>query len=358
MAFGCAVQARSRAGLDSRGAAGGGDRHGGDGRGTAQRLVPREGGFPLGPRAVARERDGGAGAARGGSGDAAGDVPGSATNQGAGEGPQAQGEGAGGDHGAPCAVKKTRGDLPSERGRMISLEDRQSIARAVGEAHRDGARLKCACAEAGITVRTLQRWKRCEGLERGDRRPQAGRRAPAHALSEAEREQILQIAHEPRFAELPPARIVPMLADEGVYVANESSFTRVLRTQGQARHRGRAKAAPAPPSAEHARGHRAAARLLLGHDVPAGDGNGSLVLSVPDPGPVQPQDRRLRGPRDRRLRACREPAAAHGRRRGLAYAGLQAGAARGYRRDAQGHHCPGDDALAGSEGLLLPPARQ
>lgn len=115
---------------------------------------------------------------------------------------------------------------------MTSLEDRQSIARAVDEAHRGGARLRRACAEAGITLRTLQRWKGSSGLERGDRRPQAVRPTPAHALSEAEREEILRIANEPRFAELPPARIVPMLADEGVYVASESSFSRVLRAHG------------------------------------------------------------------------------------------------------------------------------
>ena len=65
---------------------------------------------------------------------------------------------------------------------------------------------------------------------------------PAHALSEAEREDILRIANAPRFSELPPARIVPMLSDEGVYVASESSFRRVLRAHGQTRHRGRAKA--------------------------------------------------------------------------------------------------------------------
>ena len=105
-------------------------------------------------------------------------------------------------------------------------------------------------AETGITVRTLQRWKRCEGLERADRQPQAIRPVPAHALSEAEREEILRIANEPRFAELPPARIVPMLADEGVYLASESSFSRVLRAHGQTRHRGRAKASQRtrPPS--------------------------------------------------------------------------------------------------------------
>jgi transposase InsO family protein len=65
---------------------------------------------------------------------------------------------------------------------------------------------------------------------------------PIHALGDAEREQILSLANEPRFADLPPARIVPALADEGVYIASESSFQRVLRAQGQTRHRGRAKA--------------------------------------------------------------------------------------------------------------------
>ena len=53
---------------------------------------------------------------------------------------------------------------------------------------------------------------------------------------------MLRVANEPRFADVPPARIVPMLADEGVYVASESSFARVLRAHDQAARRGRAKA--------------------------------------------------------------------------------------------------------------------
>jgi transposase InsO family protein len=76
------------------------------------------------------------------------------------------------------------------------------------------------------------------------------RPVPAHALSAAERAEVLRVANEPRFADMPPARIVPMLADEGVYVASESSFARVLRAQGQTAHRGRAKAPKAtrPPT--------------------------------------------------------------------------------------------------------------
>jgi hypothetical protein len=32
---------------------------------------------------------------------------------------------------------------------------------------------------------------------------------------------------------MPPARIVPALADERIYIASESSFHRVLRAHGQ-----------------------------------------------------------------------------------------------------------------------------
>lgn len=125
---------------------------------------------------------------------------------------------------------------------MIDLEDRQALARDIDAARKAGARLRTACQTAGIDLRTLQRWKARAGLAAGDGRPGAMRSTPAHALSDAEREQILSVANEPRFADMPPARIVPMLADEGVYLASESSFARVLRAHGQTRHRGRSKA--------------------------------------------------------------------------------------------------------------------
>jgi putative transposase len=125
---------------------------------------------------------------------------------------------------------------------MIGLQDRRQLARDIHQAHEAGARLRLACEVAGIDVRTLQRWQAHAGLTSGDGRPQALRPTPAHALSAAERERILEVANEPRFADMPPARIVPMLADEGQYVASEASFQRVLRAQGQTRHRGRAKA--------------------------------------------------------------------------------------------------------------------
>jgi putative transposase len=125
---------------------------------------------------------------------------------------------------------------------MISLVDRQALANNINIARDAGARLLPACQTAGITVRTLQRWNTHGGLESGDGRPLALRPAPSHALSELERAQLIAVANEPRFAAIPPARIVPMLADEGVYLASESSFSRVLAQAGQNAHRGRAKA--------------------------------------------------------------------------------------------------------------------
>src|SRR6516225_1052785 len=124
---------------------------------------------------------------------------------------------------------------------MTRLEDRQILVRDIEQACADGARLAPACALAGIDVRTLRRWKVGDGLLQGDRRPDADRPIPSHALSEAERVRIIEIANEPRFAETPPARIVPALADEGVYLASESSFHRVLRAHGQMNRRGRAQ---------------------------------------------------------------------------------------------------------------------
>jgi len=139
---------------------------------------------------------------------------------------------------------------------MIGLEDRQALAQGIDTAHRAGARLHLACEIAGIELRTLQRWKASDGLVAGDGRPQAVRPVPGHALSPAERARVLHVANEPRFADVPPARIVPALADEGVYIASESTFGRVLREHGQNVRRGRAKAprASRPPTTHIASG--------------------------------------------------------------------------------------------------------
>ena len=124
---------------------------------------------------------------------------------------------------------------------MTRLEDRQILMRDIAQARAEGSRLAPACALAGLDPRTLQRWKTGDGLSVSDRRPDADRPVPSHALSEAEQARIIAVANEPRFSETPPARIVPALADEGIYIASESSFHRVLRARGQMHRRGRAQ---------------------------------------------------------------------------------------------------------------------
>jgi putative transposase len=66
---------------------------------------------------------------------------------------------------------------------MTRLEDRQILLHAIEAARAGGARLASACALAGIDPRTVQRWQAGDGLSRGDRRPDADRPVPSHALT-------------------------------------------------------------------------------------------------------------------------------------------------------------------------------
>ena len=133
---------------------------------------------------------------------------------------------------------------------MTRLEDRQTLMDGIGQARAAGARLAVLCELAGLDARTVQRWHAGDGRAKADCRPDAIRPTPSHALSEAERARIVAVANEPRFADMPPARIVPALADEGVYLASESSFHRVLRAHGQMNRRGLARPprTPRPPT--------------------------------------------------------------------------------------------------------------
>lgn len=121
----------------------------------------------------------------------------------------------------------------------------------IDEACAAGARRERACQVVGLTVRTVQRWRSGDQVK-ADGRLAAGR-TPANKLSEAERQQILAVANRPEFQHLPPSQIVPALADQGVYLASESSFYRVLRQAGQVTPRGKAQA----PTPKAAQGHRA-----------------------------------------------------------------------------------------------------
>jgi putative transposase len=117
-------------------------------------------------------------------------------------------------------------------------EDRANIITWIDQAKADGARRTRACEVIGISARTLQRWKNPDNTQ--DSRLDADHNPP-NRLSELERERIVAIANEPAYAKLSPSKIVPLLADEGRYIASESTFYRVLKAREQLQHRERSR---------------------------------------------------------------------------------------------------------------------
>lgn len=74
-----------------------------------------------------------------------------------------------------------------------------------------------------------------------DGRPEAVRPIPVHKLTDEEKASIIEVCNTEENADKPPSQIVPALLDQGIYIASESSFYRVLIEHGQNNHRGRAQ---------------------------------------------------------------------------------------------------------------------
>ena len=122
------------------------------------------------------------------------------------------------------------------RGCLHGVEDRRRVLELIGEAVASGARQGAACEELGIDERTLQRWRR--QAEDGRCGP---KRTPRNALTAQQRQRVLDVLTSERFRNNSPRQIVPTLADEGVYVASESTMYRVLHSEQLLAHRGRAR---------------------------------------------------------------------------------------------------------------------
>ena len=122
---------------------------------------------------------------------------------------------------------------------MTSLQQRQTTIELINEACHHGARRQRACRQIGLSLRTLQRWEH-QGLQHGDRRTDTLRRAPAQThnqLTAQQRDHVLQVVNSAQFQSLPPSQIVPRLADQGIYLASESTIYRILRQANQLTHR-------------------------------------------------------------------------------------------------------------------------
>jgi len=107
------------------------------------------------------------------------------------------------------------------------------IVELITEAQASGARLQPACKVVGLSMRTVERWRRWP--ERDDQRRGPTRR-PGNALTPSEQSQILAVMTSLRYANVPPKQLVPQLADEGLYLGSESTMYRLQR-----RHALRAK---------------------------------------------------------------------------------------------------------------------
>jgi transposase InsO family protein len=116
------------------------------------------------------------------------------------------------------------------------------ILALVDEAVGAGARRAKAAAIIGVSSRTLIRWRQQGGGQDQRRGPTT---VPANKLSEQERQQVLAIANSAPFRDLSPKQIVPRLADQGVYLASESTFYRILKEHKMLTHRQASKPAVA-----------------------------------------------------------------------------------------------------------------
>ncbi|WOG26764.1 IS3 family transposase [Endozoicomonas sp. 8E] len=152
-------------------------------------------------------------------------------------------------------TKKGKRDLGGARGRLIPLPDRKEAVALIQEAVSQGARKVKACAALNLSIRTVQRWQKDVEQVREDQRQYADRTMPANQLTKSEQNEILKVCNSERFKSKSPCQIVPTLADEGVYMASESSFYRVLKAHNQQHHRGRSQ----KPAKRKPTSHRATA---------------------------------------------------------------------------------------------------
>jgi transposase InsO family protein len=170
---------------------------------------------------------------------------------------------------------------------MTTAAQRQNIVSLIDHACKSGARMHRCCRQIGLACRTLQRWLRppakpisdaastpAHALELASAptttatpvcasqgapetqlegvRPvstdhrQAGLRqavTPHNKLTPKECEAVLEVINSEEFKDLPPSQIVPRLADQGRYLASESTMQRLLRSRHQNTHRRSERAA-------------------------------------------------------------------------------------------------------------------
>src|SRR5579863_2980239 len=118
------------------------------------------------------------------------------------------------------------------------MSARKQMIDEADAAVKSGARLKVACAAIGTSIRTIQRWRK----DLRDDGRKYNRITNGNAMTTEERKTVLDVACSPPFRDLSPNQIVPILAENDLYVGSESTFYRFLKQAGLLTHRSKAKA--------------------------------------------------------------------------------------------------------------------
>ena len=93
--------------------------------------------------------------------------------------------------------------------------------------------IRTSCALSGVPRSSLYRRRKPVPERSGP----AARPAPANALSETERAELVEVLNSDRFADKAPRQVWAALLDEGVYLASVSTMYRELRRREQVRER-------------------------------------------------------------------------------------------------------------------------
>lgn len=96
--------------------------------------------------------------------------------------------------------------------------------------------MKVACGDLTITLNTYLHWK----SDVNDKRkgPCDG---PSNRLDQKTRDEVIAVSTSKEFVDLSPWVIVAKLADQGRYIASESSFYKILREKDLLAHRGKSE---------------------------------------------------------------------------------------------------------------------
>jgi len=107
---------------------------------------------------------------------------------------------------------------------LISKDDKNKALELIRETCTAGARKHAATDLLGLPLRTVQRWEKHVTDDR-----KGSRAVPGNKLSEIEREKIVDVLSSSEYGDFNPHKIVPKLADLGIYMGLEATMYRILK---------------------------------------------------------------------------------------------------------------------------------